>query len=295
MAPFVVRQSKFRHLFGDCSIREPFQDIRATTKSTEGCGVQGNEKYVALPWDTAGARLVVLQNDKSGRVGHSCPMLNNKSPVLDFGFSPFNPDIVTTAGEDGNLRVWNIPEGGLQQNMEEPEAVLTGHLKRVQLMAYHPCVDGLIATASPDLTARFWDVNAEQEISSIHIGEGLNLTHSLGWRYDGSLLAMTNQDKKVRIFDPRKPKACAYYTVAEGVKPSKMCWAGTNRFLTTGFTTSAERKMSVWDIRKEDQPVNSQILDNSSGTILPFFDPATGLVFLAGKVPFSFYIIFLIT
>ena len=75
--------------------------------------MHGNEKYVAIPWEYAnGSKLAVMGNDKTGRIHHNLPLINNKSSILDFDFSPFDPDVVTTVGEDGAIKVFNIPEGG---------------------------------------------------------------------------------------------------------------------------------------------------------------------------------------
>ena len=78
---FKVRQSKFRHLFGEVN-RNTYEDIKPSRKATEGPGIQGNEKRIALPWDSA-RKLCVLENAKHGRFDYSKPMINNNSPVLD--------------------------------------------------------------------------------------------------------------------------------------------------------------------------------------------------------------------
>ena len=49
----IVRQSNFRHVFGDPH-KEVFNDIRLSTKASEGTGIKGNSKWIAVPWGSGG-------------------------------------------------------------------------------------------------------------------------------------------------------------------------------------------------------------------------------------------------
>lgn len=277
---FKVRQSKFRHLFGELP-RETYNDIKCSRKATEGAGIEGNEKRLALPWDAA-RQVLVLENSKHGRVEHSAPKLNNTAPVLDFKFSPFSAEQLTTGGEDGTVRVFEIPEDGLTKT-EDPSAELTGHLKPVVCLDYHPCVEGLLATASKDQTVRIWDLEEQNEMAKFDMPEEVTNVQSLQWRYDGSLLGLACKDKISRIFDPRQASAVLEIKVTESTRPTKFCWAGQDRFISTGFSTNMDREFFLWDIRNPAKFLHEQKVDKASGALMPWYDAPHGLLFLAAK------------
>ncbi|GAV29325.1 hypothetical protein PMKS-002807 [Pichia membranifaciens] len=74
-----------------------------------------------------------------------------------------------------------------------------------------------------------------------------------------------------------------------GKAPDKACrvlWLGnTNRLVTTGFDRFSERQVGLWDSDDVAKgPLGGFIsIDSSSGTLMPFFDPSTNLLFVAGK------------
>lgn len=96
------------------------------------------------------------QLSKPGRLPDAAvPTIQNGAAVADLTWDPFDPrrlavgtcggagrvpqlqacQITTlttahpswcTAGEDARIRLWRIPEGGLQETLQEPEAILRG-------------------------------------------------------------------------------------------------------------------------------------------------------------------------
>jgi len=277
---FKVRQSKFRHLFGDPE-KYHYDDIRPCRKGSESCGIRGNEKRIALPWDS-GAKLCVIENDKHGRFNYNTPMCNNKSAIMDHQFSPFNSDHVMTAGEDGVCRLFELPEGGLKETLEA-EIELRGHQKCIQLLDYHPSVEGLMATTAKDCTCRLWDIEEGAQISKFDLPEESQITMSLQWRMDGSLLGIACKDKTVRIFDPRQPQAVLGVEATASSRPMKFCWAGVDRFISTGFSPTVDREFSYWDIRAPSKPLYTKSLDKASGVLMPFYDDSHSLLFLTAR------------
>lgn len=69
-----------------------------------------------------------------------------------------------------------------------------------------------------------------------------------------------------------------------GSKASKVIFLGsTGRLLTTGFSRHSDRQYSVWDEINLSKPLFSDTIDSSSGTVFPFYDADTNMVYLAGK------------
>lgn len=48
------------------------------------------------------------------------------------------------------VRVWEIPEGGLRRNMMEAVLELYGHSRRVGLIEWHPTSSGILFSAGYD-------------------------------------------------------------------------------------------------------------------------------------------------
>lgn len=72
---------------------------------------------------------------------------------------------------------------------------------KVGNVLFHPSADHVIASASADATVRVWDVTQGQER---HLIEGhTEVIQSINWNYNGSLIATTCRDKKLRILDVR--------------------------------------------------------------------------------------------
>lgn len=97
----------------------------------------------------------------------------------------------------------------------------------------------------------------------------------------------------------------------EGSRPIKAVFVSDGKILTTGFSRMSERQVALWDPvstsgvsealffsftnkwltkvcclwlqNNLDEPLTLQELDTSSGVLLPFFDPDTGVVYLCGK------------
>jgi len=286
----IVRDSKFRHVFGE-PWKSKFEDIRLATKPTESSGVKGNSMFIAFPWASGGGgSLAVVNQDKPGRLPYDQPcIIGHQGGILDFEFDPFDDYQVLTASEDTNLRVFNIPKEGLKTHLKDSVVELKHH-KKVHLASYHPTANKVIATASYDHCIRVWDAAEEEEMLSLEISD---LPNAIKWDYDGSRLAVSCKDKLLRIVDPRTKEVVAQNKIHDGAKAAKICWLGTDshNIVSTGFSSQAERQVAVWDLRQFSStdpsdatpPLNLLSLDQGTGALYPTYDPDTKLLFLAGK------------
>jgi coronin-1B/1C/6 len=60
----------------------------------------------------------------------------------------------------------------------------------------------VIASGSQDNTVRMWDTIAQQD--KIVLDPFKEAIYNLSWNWDGSLLAVSSKDRKLRILDPRQ-------------------------------------------------------------------------------------------
>lgn len=126
-----------------------------------------------------------------------------------------------------------------------------------------------------------WDC---QEGSELVTFACKGLPQDLHWNYNGSLFCLSTKDKMDTVYDPRQNGTVAEWSPHNGTKCSKMTWLGDRpHVLTTGFNRSSQREWKMWDLRNLAKPVSQDALDQSSGTLLPFFDPDTSMLYLGGK------------
>lgn len=237
-----------------------------------------------------GSNLAVLPIDDCGRKSKTMPLLHaHTDTVTDMAFSPFNDGLLATGSQDClvinhslltnfgfflmsqffQVKIWHIPEKGLEESLSTPECVFSHKQRRVETVSFHPTADFLL-TSTSFATVSLWDINTEAELyckinflnliiekykfSSTASSEGGDVVQSLNWRSDGTVFATTCKDKQVRVQDPRSNKVTHCANSHQGLKDSRVVWLGDpNWVLTTGFdavnTTSLFCKAS-FDLNK---------------------------------------------
>ena len=144
-----------------------------------------------------------------GRVPIDAPKVTGHGrPVLDIEWNPFNDQEIASSSEDGSIKVWHVPEDGLSMDLDEYLVDLRGHTRKVNIIRWHPCAEGVIASAAYDSEVRIWDIVDDREAATILKGHP-DIIFSLSFNYNGSLLASTCKDKKIRVIDPRAGKLVA--------------------------------------------------------------------------------------
>ena len=92
----------------------------------------------------------------------------------------------------------------------------------------------MLATAAGS-EVKLWD--AEVGAAKLEVAGHTDLVHALSWKSDGTLLATTSKDQKLRIIDPRAASVVQETAAHTGNKASAVCWLGDHeRVVTTGFT-----------------------------------------------------------
>merc|ERR1712137_312652 len=199
----IVRSSKYRHVFGTAEKRENcFDGVKVSGGAWDSNKVAAGNSFVAAIWEAGGGgSFAVLGNDQTGKLGEIPLVTGHKGKVLDVAFSRFNDNLVASVSEDGNGRIWAIPEGGLKENLVDPVQTLIGHKRKVGSVNFHPTADSVVATSSTDYTVKVWDIEKGEARSTVS-GHS-DIIQSVDWNYDGSLIATTSKDKKIRVIDPR--------------------------------------------------------------------------------------------
>ncbi|XP_050784698.1 coronin-6 isoform X3 [Gopherus flavomarginatus] len=246
MSRRVVRQSKFRHVFGQpVKADQMYEDIRVSKVTWDSSFCAVNPKFVAIIVESGGGgAFMVLPLAKTGRVDKNYPLVTgHTAPVLDIDWCPHNDNVIASASEDTTVMVWQIPDYVPMRNITEPIVTLEGHSKRVGIITWHPTARNVLLSAGGDNLLILWNVGTGEMLLTLDDMHG-DLIYNVCWNRTGSLLVTTCKDKHVRVIDPRKQQV-----VAENF----------------------------------EEPIALQEMDTSNGVLLPFYDPDSSIVYLCGK------------
>ncbi|XP_060762762.1 coronin-1C-A [Neoarius graeffei] len=282
----VVRQSKFRHVFGQAVKNDQcYDDIRVSRVTWDSAFCAVNPKFVAIIVEASGGgAFMVLPLQKTGRIDKSYPTVcGHTGPVLDIDWCPHNDQVIASGSEDCTVMVWQIPENGLVTAMSEPVVVLEGHSKRVGIISWHPTARNVLLSAGCDNVIMIWNVGTGEALITLEDMHP-DVIFSTCWNRNGSLICTTCKDKKVRIIDPRKEEIITEKEKAhEGARPMRAIFLSDGNIFTTGFSRMSERQLALWNPRSMDEPITVYEMDTSNGVLLPFYDPDTNMVYLCGK------------
>eukprot|EP00802_Teleaulax_amphioxeia_P011476 Tamp_11508.p1 GENE.Tamp_11508~~Tamp_11508.p1 ORF type:complete len:534 (+),score=136.96 Tamp_11508:23-1624(+) len=299
MSRGVVRGSKYRHVFGKALAKESWYEgiqgagINAPDSNIVAC----NAKYFALAWKGGGGPFVVQPYTCTGKLERvvdkeiqAVANFNGHSmPVQDLDFSPFHETVIATASEDSTVRVWNFegkldPQTPLAENQNEDcSSLLKGHAKKVTLVRWNPVASHMLLTGAFDNTVRVWDASSGTEAHSVTLDDS---AQHLAWAYNGACFAVACKDKKLNLCDPRANGVSAKFDAHLGTKGARVCFLGkTNLLASTGFSRQSDRQLFLYDVRQTATPVHKSetTVDQASGSLMPFYDPDTSLLYIAGK------------
>ncbi|CAN7983294.1 unnamed protein product, partial [Ixodes hexagonus] len=282
-----VRSSKFRHVFGSPARKDQcYECLKITKNAHDGYFCAVNPKFLAVVTETAGGgSFLVVPIESTGRVEVSAgKVTGHKGPVLDLKWNPFNDNVIASCSDDCTVKLWYIPDEGLPRNASllDPLVDLRGHRRRVGYMEWHPTAEHVLLSAGFDHSILVWDVSRAEAVRTIDCHP--ESIHSMSFNRDGSLLATTCKDKKLRVIDPRTGNVVREGVCHQGSKAAKVVFLGdTGRLFTTGFSRFSDRQWAVWSQHDLSKPLRTETIDSSSGVLFPYYDHDTKMVYVAGK------------
>ncbi|KAL6486820.1 hypothetical protein MHYP_G00034460 [Metynnis hypsauchen] len=283
------RSSKFRHVFGKAATKENCYDGVPITLSVHDnllCSV--NPRFIAVITECAGGgAFLVLSINHTGKVDPHHPKVSgHRGNVLDIKWNPFNDFCIASCSEDATVKVWDIPQHGVMKNITVPWKELQGHSRRVGLIEWHPTASNVLFSTGYDYQVMVWNLNCPEPVVknpvrtiSVHS----DVVLSMSFNMDGSRLATSCKDKKIRIIDPRTGTLLRE-TNCKTHKASKVLFLGNLKMLlSTGTSRWNHRQIALWDQEDLSEPSFQEDLDGSSGVLFPFYDPDTHMLYIAGK------------
>ncbi|XP_069082358.1 coronin-6 isoform X2 [Pleurodeles waltl] len=286
MSRRVVRQSKFRHIFGQpLKADQMYEDIRVSKVTWDSSFCAVNPKFVAIIVESGGGgAFMVLPLAKTGRVDKNYPMVSgHTAPVLDIDWCPHNDNVIASASDDTTVMVWQIPDYTPIRSITEPIVTLEGHSKRVGIVLWHPTARNILLSAGSDNLVNIWNVGTGEALITLDDVHP-DLIYNVCWNHNGSLICTTCKDKKIRIIDPRKQQVVAEkFAPHEGMRPMRAIFTRDGNIFTTGFSRMSQRELGLWDPTNFEEPIALQEMDTSNGILLPFYDADSNIVYLCGK------------
>ncbi|KAG9243605.1 hypothetical protein BJ878DRAFT_510081 [Calycina marina] len=291
MAGRFVRASKYRHVFGKSSRKEScYDNLHISRNAWDTNLVKANPEYLAVNWEASGGgAFAVIPVNEKGRLPEQIPLFRGHTgPVLDTDWNPFNDRIIASGSDDGKVFIWEVPQGfTLYSDADEPTDIapiskLTGHSRKVGQVLFNPAAENILASASGDYTIKIWDIGTGKSQLTLKHGD---IVQSLSWSANGTCLATTSRDKRLRVWDVRQERAVVEVAGHSGAKNSRVVWMGEHdRLATTGFSKMSDRQLALWDVGNPSEPIGGfTVLDSISGVCMPFWDDGTQCLYLAGK------------
>ncbi|XP_035786508.1 coronin-1C-like isoform X4 [Anopheles albimanus] len=277
-----VRPSKFRHVYGLPTRKECcYTDISVVRSGNDGNFCAVNPTFLAIVADTT---FVVIPLNQTGRIDFQCcKVIGHTGQILDLKWNPFDDHMIASASDDCTIKIWKIPEGGLTSNLTECSTELVGHKRKVLHIEWHPTAANVLLSAGFDHLVCVWDIgNTERPLLNV-IDCHVDMIYSLAINRDGSMIATTSKDKKLRVIEPRSGIVVSEGVCHLGTKCSKAVFLDSNRILTTGFSRHSDRQYAVWDQHDLRKALTQEVIDSSSGIVTPYYDYDTRMVYLAGK------------
>ena len=118
------RVTKFKHMKGTPLHKSMhFENLKNLSKSMAAdCDViHVNPERLVVPLSGPGGKLAVFEVARSGRIPDGViPAVINTATVMDFAWDPFNNNRLGVVTDDGAINLWNIPDGGLLSQVNEP-------------------------------------------------------------------------------------------------------------------------------------------------------------------------------
>lgn len=283
-----IRQSKFRHVFGSEPKKENiYENFRVTNCAFEGTFIAANSKFIAFCVEVGGGgAFCVIPVEKTGRLDPDTPKINgHREYVLDLAWNPFNDDMLATCSEDGSIKIWQFDKGAPLTSWESKDAALSleYHERRCIQVVWHPIAGNVLMSVSQEPKICIW--NLDEGTCEVEIQDFKTIIYSAAWSSKGDKIVTVCKDKKFRIHDARTCQLIAEGMGHDGAKPQRVLFTFDDTFLfSCGFSRQSDRQYAAWEIKgNEIVKLAEEELDTANGVLLPFYDSATQMCYLAAK------------
>eukprot|EP01134_Creolimax_fragrantissima_P006939 CFRG6939T1 len=262
-------------------------------------GLSASCEFICCP--SSNGRITLLPLGTPGDYSSAPKLSAHGQKTHDLAFSPFHENVLASCGEDSAVKIWSVVSA---DSWEQTQPQLSFRQKNPAIIQWHSVAKSTIAVAGDD-TISLYDVNTDTNKciqSTTAGGQRLNGgdIQSLSWSHDGRLLACTDTNLGVCIYDFRADPASQSVlsfipgtsSVNGGVhtkdKPARVMWTGS-LVGNSGVACLYQHKhlgphLGLYDIRNISNSLTTQCLDSGvTNTPRSFYDGDTDTLYLSGK------------
>ena len=217
-----------------CTEKEnKFTNCNLSSISSDGRLIAVNDKFLAMSHKNKGEIVVVDSSNPSTIKENSTSFKNNNGNVLDLEFSPFNNNLLASSNDNNSVLLWNMPEGGLKENITKEFNIYNKHKNKVFFVTFNPIVKEVLCSGALGSEIHVW--NLEKLDSCIELKSDNNPI-MISWSPNGNLIGVSTKSKSINIFDPRKKEMILKKIINEGnIISAKFVWVDNNLFASTGW------------------------------------------------------------
>ncbi|KAJ2122413.1 hypothetical protein IW147_003396 [Coemansia sp. RSA 720] len=243
--------------------------------------VRVGPKHIAVSLKGAGGQVGVFCRDSPGRVSDTPATIVHGADVVDIELDPFDPDVVATAGVDGQLQMWRVPDIPLVGEVTfELEEYIHVTADRIHQVRFHPCARGVVAVLVSDIDAYSIYVYSGLMLHFI-VGKTSDGIHSFEWSPSGDRIALTTKKSRLlRIYDARSQDLLASGPAMDSIRPSRIAWLGNCRICLAGFSTGSRRQLALYSTDDLSRPLSTVTIDVGPGVLVPISDADCGTIYL---------------
>ena len=121
--------------------------------------------------------------------------------MLDLAWNPFNDQIIASSSEDGTIKIWEIPEGGLLTNLTTPLLTFDYHQRRCSNIQWHPVASNVLMSVSQDPSIVVWNLEDGSAVCEVDCHP--DIIFNAEFNRNGDKIVTVCKDKKIRIIDAR--------------------------------------------------------------------------------------------
>lgn len=274
-----------KYLGGKAPLNPTYDQIPApATLHQDSVILRSTPKVAFFSIQGPGGRIAVQPLSKKGRVpngGHG--YLSGGVGVADFQVEPFG-DRIVLAGEDGELRIWEVHEGGIEGPGPEPELIIQGNrIERIVQVTFHPTAKDLLLVASNDSGKghlRFFDLKIGIEQKVVPFDFEI-------WNFaiepTGDRVAIATKKSEIVILDPRDETKVVRGKAHDSLRSFQLAWIDEAHIVSVGFNRGSMRKVQLYDVGDEVTNKAGVTIDVSPSVLFPVFDPDTAILYVWGK------------
>jgi coronin-7 len=160
-------------------------------------------------------------------------------------------------------------------------------MDKIHLLEFHPTSKDVLLTTSDDLgkpTIRVWNLESKKEEITLN-GMHKDVIFTCAWSPDGTQIATTTKEKKIRVLDARTGDVVSEGPSHNSIRPSRLLWLGedSDMLVSVGFGLGSAREVLLLSKSDLSSPLAKNMIDISPSIMSAYFDKDCKILFVAGR------------